>query len=436
MEVTIINKEKYISSDILFVKAPVYCKLSRTARELVKKKKITDYVYAKLVDKKWIISEGLSYKFDKIFFKKTFVDSIPEINEEKIIVDENNVELAPTIIHLKEHEKFKDETGNTLEIETRGERKFDRIYFKIKDVMIGFKLENLDKNIFDKKSYFKENEHYKYFNCEKVRKNGEKTNKAIKKNLYLTYEGMLRVLFASHSPNVKPFIKWATESLFAIQLGQQEDKDKLVSQIKGVSYESIQELFSINARSIPCVYLTAFNTVDKLRNIMKINESYKDDDVVYKFGLTKSFEKRKNGHRNEYKKLENLIDMKLVYYSYIDPLYISEAENEIKTLLCDHKIQWDDHDELVIIPNKLLKYIKTIYQNIGMKYSGHTQEFNKKIEELNKTIIEYENKVLMLTKSLEYEKVIFKEKLNNKDLLVENLKKELYIKDLELKLKI
>jgi hypothetical protein len=33
MEVTIINKEKYISSDILFVKAPVYCKLSRTARE-------------------------------------------------------------------------------------------------------------------------------------------------------------------------------------------------------------------------------------------------------------------------------------------------------------------------------------------------------------------------------------------------------------------
>ena len=34
------------------------------------------------------------------------------------------------------------------------------------------------------------------------------------------------------------------------------------------------------------------------------------------------------------------------------------------------------------------------------------------------------------------DKVIFEEKLNNKDVLVENLKKELYIKDLELKLKI
>ena len=436
MEVTIINKEKYISSDILFNKAPVYCKLSRTARELVKKKKITDYIFAKLVDKKWTITDGKSYKFDKIFFKKTFVDSIPEINEEKVIVDDNNVELAPAIIHLKEHEKFKDETGNTLEIETRGERKVDGIYFKVKDVMTGFKMENIITTIIDKvKSGYIEGIHYKYFNCKKTENSQNKTNKAIKKNLYLTYEGMLRVLFASHSPNVKPFIKWATESLFAIQLGQIEDKDKLVSQIKGVSYETIQELFSINARSIPCVYLTAFNTVDKLRDVMKIDDSYKDDDVVYKFGLTKSFEKRKNGHRNEYKKLENLIDMKLVYYSYIDPLYISEAESEIKTLLCDHKIEWDDHDELVIIPNKLLKYIKTFYQNIGMKYSGHTQEFNKKIEELNKTIIEYENKVLMLTKSLEYEKIIFEEKLNNKDLLVENLKKELYIKDLEVKLK-
>lgn len=47
MEVTIINKEKYILSNILFEKAPVYCKLSRTVHELVKKK-ITNYVFAKL----------------------------------------------------------------------------------------------------------------------------------------------------------------------------------------------------------------------------------------------------------------------------------------------------------------------------------------------------------------------------------------------------
>lgn len=130
-------------------------------------------------------------------------------------------------------------------------------------------------------------------------------------------------------------------------------------------YETIQELFSINAITLPCVYLTAFNTVKELRNIMNIDSKYFDDSVVYKFGLTKSFESRKNGHKSEYKKLEKFIDMKLVYFTYIDPLYISQAELEIKNLLNDYKLypEWDNHEELIIIPNNLLKIIKTIYEN-------------------------------------------------------------------------
>lgn len=75
-------------------------------------------------------------------------------------------------------------------------------------------MENFNKNVQDKKSYFNINEHYKYFNCEKVRKKEKKTSKNnaelvnIKKEMFLTYEGMLRVLFASHSPKTKQFIKW------------------------------------------------------------------------------------------------------------------------------------------------------------------------------------------------------------------------------------
>ena len=65
-----------------------------------------------------------------------------------------------------------------------------------------------------------------------------------------------------------------------------------------------------------------------------------EQDVLYKFGLTKSFEIRKNGHRIEYKKLNNFINMKLIHYiQQIDPLYITDAENEIKILLSDHKIE-------------------------------------------------------------------------------------------------
>lgn len=434
MNMITVNKQEYISSDELFIKAPVYCKLCRSARELIRKKKLTEYIFCKLINNKWIVSDGKSYKFDKVFFKKTFIDTIPEINEDKIIMDDDKIELAPNIIHLDDTEKFSDDKGETLDIETRGERKVDGIYFKVKDVMVGFKMEHLNDIITNKqKNGYFEGIHYKYFNCLKSTKDRNKTIK-IKKELFLTYEGILRVLFASHSPNVKPFIKWATEKLFTLQMGTAIEKDKLVSQIKGVSYETIQELFSINARSIPCVYLTAFNTVDKLRDVMKIDMKYNDNDIVYKFGLTKSFEARKNGHKSEYKKIENLIDMKLVYYTYIDPLYISEAENEIKTLLCDHKIEWDNHDELVVIPNKILKYIKTLYENIGMKYSGHTHEFNKKIEELNKIIIGHENTIALMAKDNDYNKVIYEEKLKNKDLQIDNLKRELYIKELELQI--
>ena len=434
MNMITVNKQEYILSDELFIKAPVYCKLCRSARELIRKKKLTEYIFCKLINNKWIVSDGKSYKFDKVFFKKTFSDTIPEINEDKIIIDDDNIELAPNIIHLDDTEKFRDDKGETLDIETRGERKVDGIYFKVKDVMVGFKMDNLLTTIIHTiKSGYIEGIHYNYYNCKKTTNLQNKTIK-IKKELFLTYEGILRVLFASHSPNVKPFIKWATEKLFTLQMGTTIEKDKMVSQIKGVSYETIQELFSINARSIPCVYLTAFNTVDKLRDVMKIDMKYNDNDIVYKFGLTKSFEARKNGHKSEYKKIENLIDMKLVYYTYIDPLYISEAENEIKTLLCDHKIEWDNHDELVVIPNKILKYIKTLYENIGMKYSGHTHEFNKKIEELNKIIIGHENTIALMAKDNDYNKVIYEEKLKNKDLQIDNLKRELYIKELELQI--
>ena len=48
--------------------------------------------------------------------------------------------------------------------------------------------------------------------------------------------------------------------------------------------------------------------VKTLRNKMNISNEYNDDDFVYKFGLTNSFEKRKNGHKSEYKDIENLIE--------------------------------------------------------------------------------------------------------------------------------
>ena len=439
------NDSEYIEANYVLTNALVYSKGCRSSRDLIKNKNIdkAEYIFAKKKDDNWEITEGKSPKFDKVFLKKTFLDTITELNNNnEIVKDEKGIETTPPIIYLDDEQKFKDEEGNIVEIETRGVQSVDGIFFKVKDVMVGFEMDRLNEVITDDRyDGYKEDIHYKYFIC----KNTGTLGKKRKKELYLTYEGILRVLFVSHSKKVKVFIKWATETLFTVQLGKNCDKDKLISQIKGVSYENIQELFSINARSLSCIYLTAFNTVEKLREIMNIDEKYSDDSGVYKFGLSKSFEIRKNGHKSEYKKLEKYIDMKLVYFTYIDPLYISEAETEIKNLLMEYKFEWDEHNEIVIIPNNMINTVKSFYEKIGAKYSGHVAEYDKQINDYKTEITKLQTKETIHTKDIEIyeqklvskdlEKEIYEQKLISKDLELENLRKEIRILNLEAELR-
>ena len=55
-----------------------------------------------------------------------------------------------------------------------------------------------------------------------------------KRELYLTYTGLLRVLFASHSKTASKFINWAAKTLFTAQMGTENQRNKLVADIKEV----------------------------------------------------------------------------------------------------------------------------------------------------------------------------------------------------------
>lgn len=410
METIIINNIEYCKGDDLFIHTPIFCKKSRTARELIKNKKIENTIYAKNINGEWIKTDGNSKKFDKILIPKNFCNKIPELNNEnyEIIIDDNGIEKAPEIICLNDNEKFKDENGNILEIETRGERKVDKIYFKVKDVEKVFEILRLDLIIIDNRSLYNTGD-YKYFNCQEIINSIKKTYKeTVKKTLFLTYSGILRVLFTTRNNKTTPFIKWAVETLFTVQMGSIENKNSLISKMKGVSYNTIQELFNINAREIPCVYLTVFNDVKTLRNKMNISNEYNDDDFVYKFGLTNSFEKRKNGHKSEYKDIENLIEFKLVYFAYIDPLFLNNAETEIKNIFKDNIIEYKKHTEIVILSKKELNYIKNAFELIARKYSGHNEELLKEIEQLKNEKITIELKcsqqIELMQKQMYYEK--------------------------------
>ncbi len=208
MEPITINNKEYILGDYVYSNAPIYSKGCRSSRDIISKKQIEakNYIYARNKDNKWIISDGKSFKFDKIFFSKSFVDKIAELKQtDETITDDNNISKAPAIIILKDEEKFTDNDGNIIEIETRREREVDKIYFKVKDVSDSFMMPNLYKDIINKNTSYEDDKDYKYFIIQKVENVSKKQLKltTTKKELFLTYEGMLRVLFVSKCGRAK-----------------------------------------------------------------------------------------------------------------------------------------------------------------------------------------------------------------------------------------
>jgi hypothetical protein len=248
MEIITIKNNEYILVENIFNKAPVYCKESRNGRELIKNKKITDYIYAKIKEGVWIQSDGKSYKYDKILLKKSFVETIKEINEPEKISEESKYEIAPDIILLENSEKFKDTNGTIIDIETRGERNVNNIYFKVKDVMIKFGIEHLHDTLLKNCTSYNENNDYKFFN---LIKSENICTKQIKKELYLTYRGLLRVLFVSRNGKTDNFIKWATETLFTVHLGERKEKEELSAALLGVDVKNIKSVFSTSAEKTP-----------------------------------------------------------------------------------------------------------------------------------------------------------------------------------------
>jgi hypothetical protein len=445
-QIIILEDQPYYLSNEVYVFDPSFfpgCQINMRLMIDKKNLKPNDYVFAYIKNEKWILS-NMKYARAKLLLTTEWVENnVPKMiiymrkNDKKmttnpLIEDVNDLydaPPAPPILYLNDDEGFKDMNGNTLDIEVRGERDHKKCFFKVKDVSIAFDMPKLSStlthknNITETNNKYMMNVHYKYFT---INKKDNPVN-TIVKEIFLTYKGMLKVLYSSRSGNAELFQDWAEEILCTSQMGTVEQKNKLVSKLKGVSYDNIQELFSVHAREMPCIYLTALNTVGILRNEMKIDSIYADQDIVYKFGLTKSFERRKNEHNQEFKILDHLIDKKLVCYTYIDPLYLSEAEMEIKNLLEDNKIKWDQHDEIVVIPNQLMKYVKKGYESIGMKYAGHTAEFNKRILQLEMEIqqlkLKHENELALKDKDIQ---------MLNKEIEFKSRENELLMKICEL----
>lgn len=468
------SKLYYNMKDLNVISPEFFYGCKTKPRTIIQKKKIptTEYVYANLKKSEWSITTEECKKAqllvtkdwaDKYFFttikrnnnieeNKVEKEEI-EINKENEDRDDDICENAPPKLFLRDDEKFKDINGNTIEIETVGEKHEEKIFFKVKDVMEGFDMNTLHSQLIDKKSGYKKNIDYRYFFNRVISRNDE--NDTIKKSLYLTYEGILRVLFVSRNENASVFRKWATNKLFTIQMGSKEEKQKLGTQLLKVDLKTFKAVFDSYASTFPCIYLLSLGKVKDLRDTFNISPEISDKMTVYKYGFTEDLERRLKEHNLDYGKMKN-VNVNLSVFHMIDVKYISKAENDVrnlfeafgKKLIVNERTNTVENNEtessqqkrkeLVVFDEKEYKQITEHYKLIGLKYIGSTQYLQDKVQELQNEI-----KILNLNRELDVQKLVNENELLKKDLeksseLFEAHKKiyELEKKTLELEIKL
>lgn len=366
----------------------------------------------------------------------------------------SSYEMAPDLITLPPKDTFCDYDGNTHTVEMRGERHPDKCFFLVHDIAKAFGLDSLSKTITANNTTYERGVHYKTFTRYRhnmVESSPSKIQTAIDKTyindptinttisnevnikgthltkaLYLTYKGVLKVIFSSRTGHAEKFANWATRVLFTHQFGTRNEIVKLCASSIGYSLADARRFITkASATSIGCVYLLCLNTVKHLRNTFNIPDTYSDDQIVCKLGLTDNLTNRLAQHNAGYNKMPG-VDIRLIQYALVDQSYQSAAEVDFKEYCIDREmmfpctdLQGNNHTELIIIKESSLRSIKKQLQHLGNSYgSTKNQLIEKKMAQITelKHIIELERtKNNMAEKQLAQSLVINKRQLQDQE---------------------
>ena len=413
--VTLEGQQYYSAHDLKNVYKTYFLGTSRTTRLIITKKNISpnNYIFAIHTAKNgWVVSDE-STKRAKVLLKKEFCEanilsppSSPKRPNTPVKkpsspiakpVRNDDLQMAPPILHLDEEEMFKDEDGNILEIEVRGEKEEDKIFFYCKDVAEKFGIPSLNRNILAEHTSYIRNEDFVLFG-----RDSTMYTQPIK-TLFLTYQGLLKVLFVSRNKNANSFRKWASKTLFTIQMGTQEQKDRLGAKIQNINYQDFSNVFRKHANKLSAIYLIKVGTVKDKRTEYNIPLEYKDEQALYKYGFTDDLCRRFKEHSKTFGK-----DTDLDLFSYVDPKFMSQAEVKVKNVFSAFEKEYffENHKELVILTKKEEQNAKDLFRMIARECAGNSEELTKQIQQLNLQhkveIMEIKNELAMAQKENEY----------------------------------
>ena len=331
----------------------------------------SEYLYARSVNGALIPGRRISNKLDKLYLSKEWVDSklvelglVENRPMEKAVTDQ-----APDILELRDSEKITDDEGNVYDIEVRGERHPEKIFFKVKDISSKLNIPNLGKTLKHPDTNYKEGRHYvKLYNNDGINFIRRRYT------LFVTYKGFIKVLNSTSNNKCDKFLDWATEVVFTAHLGTKPQKQALAGKLLGVDRQTVRAVFNKSTTEQSCIYLIYLGKASELRVPFEIGADFDDNSGVYKYGRAISLSKRLDQHQAHYGKLLGR-DVKLTKYAPIDPIYNVEAENDIKAFFIENECKLDNkkHVELVILDKLGLNLAKAKYKEISDEYMGHYQ---------------------------------------------------------------
>jgi len=203
------------------------------------------------------------------------------------------------------------------------------------------------------------------------------------KQLFLTYKGILKVLFNNRSGRADSFVDWATETLFTHQMGSMEQKEELGSKLLGCSVDSIRNTLKNYSAKLSSIYCVSLGTGETLRDSMKLPVTIKNEDIIIKFGYTDDLDRRSSEHLRKYKNIGG-VDVRIMEFVYIDPGYLSQAETDMKHffMAMETSVEYMNERELIAVNPKHLDQIKKQYSLMGSGYQGKCSNMISKLEKL------------------------------------------------------
>ncbi len=365
------NGEEYVSTkDLLDIKE--YGKGCNASQDrMIKKKNLNEIVNGRvgLDDETIVLDSVISKRYTKKFAKLSEVllefNYLTNGTNNNNTVSRNNrwiLHDQRPLIKPDGHEFafFRDNNGVVYDVEMRGERTKNGIIFKCKDLEKVFEMDRLHIDLIKDRSGLN-------YDIDMLYCNMGTDSQTTDKELYLTFNGLLKVINNSRTGRAKEFKDWVEDIVFASIVGTSEQRHQAAANVLDITTKAIVKALSKCSGDISCLYLLSTGIKE-------------NDKKVYKFGRTKHLDTRIKQHITTFG--ENL---KLVKYCIISDSDLVEAENMLKERAEDFRYESKDDKyknmtELIIMNKKEKEYMLERMLNISSKFKFDSKQTIESIQ--------------------------------------------------------